>query len=111
MNFDTQQALLAVKGIARAMREDAESARNNSVQIEPVALDHYASMLDKARDTLEAGYADSLTKDDTIWLKTVLKSLARSVATAEASGSMISVGEIRAVIEVVDEAKRPGGAS
>ncbi|WP_372374225.1 hypothetical protein ACDI10_09900 [Vreelandella venusta] len=53
MNFHIKQALLRIKGTARAMREDAEAARTKSIHIEPAALDHYAAMLDKALDTLE----------------------------------------------------------
>lgn len=110
MNFDTQQALLRIKGMSRAMREEAEMARTKDTPIEPVALDHYAAMLDKSRDTLEFEHAQSLTKDDTVWLKTVMKSLARCVAGAEKTGGMISAGDIKAVIDVVNDAKKQGGA-
>lgn len=109
MSFSIQSALLRIKVAARAMHEEAESASARGVHIEPAALEHYADLLDKARATLEFEQSGSLTWDDTVWLKTVLKSLARSVATAEATGGMISVGEIRGVIEVVNEAKTQGG--
>lgn len=110
MSFDTQQALLHIKGMARTLREEAKEARTKGTLIEPIALDHYAAMLNKSRDTLEFEYAQSLTTDDSVWLKTVMKSLARCVADAEKTGTMISAGEIKAVIEVVNDAKKQGGA-
>ncbi|MDP4557922.1 hypothetical protein Q9247_09525 [Halomonas meridiana] len=110
MNLDTQQALLRIKGAARAMREEAEAASTKGIQIEPVALNHYAALLDKARDTLEFEQSCSLTNDDTIWLKTVMDSLAGCVKRAEKSGYPISVSEIRAVMSVVNDARVQGGA-
>ena len=109
MNFDTQQALLRIKGAARAMREEAEAASTKGIQIEPVALNHYAALLDKARDTLEFEQSCSLTNDDPIWLKTVMDSLAGCVAFAEKTGYPISVSEIRAVMSVVNDARVQGG--
>lgn len=110
MTHQTKQALLNLQGIVRTLREEATDARTKEWPIEPVALEHYANLLDKARDTLAFEHEQRLTNDDTAWLKTVLKSLARCVATAEATGGMISVGEIRGVIEVVNDAKTQGGA-
>ena len=110
MNFDTQQALLRIKGTARAMREEAEEASTKGIQIEPVALNHYAALLDKARDTLEFEQSCRLTNDDTIWLKAVMDNLAGCVAFAEKTGYPITVSEIRAVMSVVNGARVQGGA-
>ncbi|WP_249976103.1 hypothetical protein [Vreelandella olivaria] len=110
MSNHTQQALLSLTGIVRTLREEAEEARTNGAQIEPVALEHHAALLDKARDAVAFEYEQRLTNDDTVWLKTVMKSLARCVKSAEKTGCTIGMSEIRAVIEVVNDARVQGGA-
>lgn len=110
MSQHTQQSLLNLQGIVRTLREEASEARTKGWQIEPTVLEHYAALLDKARDTLAFEHAQRVTNDDAAWLKTIMKSLADCVKYAEARGGAISASEIRALIEVVDEERVQGGA-
>ena len=110
MNFFIQSALLRIKGAARAMHEEAEAASKLGAHIEPASLEYYAELLDRAAVTLEFEQSGSLTWDDSVWLKSIIKSLERSVATAEAAGEMISADEMRSLIETVNKTKTQGGA-
>ena len=115
MSQHTQQALLSLQGIVRTLREEASEARTKHRQIEPVALEHYAALLDKARETLAFEHEQRLTNNDTVWLKTIMKSLALCIQGAKETGSTITAGEIRTLMdvvsmEVVNEARGQGGA-
>ncbi len=110
MSQHIQQSLLSLQGIVRTLREEASEARTKGWQIEPVALEHYAALLDKARDTLAIDHAQRVTNNDAAWLRTLMKLMADCVKRAEARGGAISVGEIRALIEVIEQERVQGGA-
>ena len=54
MIYKITDPLLALKGISRTLREEADDARKHNASISPEALEHYAALLDKARTKLEA---------------------------------------------------------